>query len=242
MAYLFKKINVLTVTTYIVIVGVLLSLGFWQLNRAEQKKQFLEHQQTMQDNGELTMDGATPDDLATLKYRKVHLTGEYDAAHQFLLDNQHVNGKVGYFVLTPFLIQNSAKAVLINRGWLPLNVDRRVLPPIPIITRSLTLTGKINSFPSVGIKLAGAEQPTATWPSVVGLVEPQVLSKTLGYALYSFQIELDKEQPDGYLRDWHLAKIMQPEQHVAYAIQWFGLAFVFTLLFIWFNFRKQVND
>jgi len=127
----------------------------------------------------------------------------------------------------------------VNRGWIPLNQDRSILPDLQINKAEAIITGRINNFPSVGIKLAGAEIPTEGWPSVVQVVDSDVLAKKLGYSLFQFQIELAKELPDGYKREWHTSTIMQPEQHTAYAIQWFALALTLTILFIWYSFKNN---
>lgn len=242
MPHLVKKINLLPLSIFLAVFLLLLNLGFWQLGRADQKRLFLEKQQQMRNSAELVMDDNTPDDIESLKFRRVRITGEYDITHQFLLDNQHVNGKVGYFVLTPLLIKDSNKAVLVNRGWLPLNVDRRVLPELPVKLTSLSLTGRINSFPSVGIKLAGAEIPSLSRPSVVGVVDQQILARKLGYTLYSFQVELDAEQPEGYLREWHSQTVITPEKHIAYAVQWFGLALLLAVLFVRITIKKATHE
>jgi surfeit locus 1 family protein len=238
MPYNFKHITFGALVFFISIVGVLLSLGFWQLDRASQKRVYLLQQQQLMTAGELVLNARTSNDLGLLKYRPIRATGYYDVEHQFLIDNQHMGGKVGYFVLTPLRIVGTDKAVLVNRGWFPLNVDRSVLPTLPASSASVTISGRVNSFPSVGIKLPGAETPTTTWPSVVQVVETTVLAKKLGYSLFSFQIELDPAMPDGFLRVWQSAAIMPPEKHIAYAVQWFGLAITFTVLFFWYNNKK----
>jgi surfeit locus 1 family protein len=101
--------------------------------------------------------------------------------------------------------------------------------------------GRINRFPSVGLKLSGADEPSKNWPSIVQVVDSEKLSKRLGYPLFDFQIELDKESPDGFKREWQATQIMPPEQHIAYAIQWFGLALTLTVIFIG-NSLKRNND
>jgi surfeit locus 1 family protein len=90
----------------------------------------------------------------------------------------------------------------------------------------------------VGIKLNGAEIPTKGWPSVVQVIDNQVLANKLGYPVFPYQIELENDLPEGYKRDWQAAKIMLPEQHTAYAIQWFALAFTLTMLFFWYSLKK----
>jgi surfeit locus 1 family protein len=177
-------------------------------------------------------------DITALKYSTVRVTGHYDNSHQFLLDNQINAGIVGYFVLTPFVLEGSTTAVLVNRGWIPLKA-RAQLPQINVIDTQTTLVGRINSFPGVGIKLAGADIPAKSWPSVVGLVNTDVLAKTLGYPLFAFQIELAADQANGYQRDWQTTTVMRPEQHTAYAVQWFALALTLSLLFIRYSIKKH---
>jgi len=218
---------------------LLLALGIWQLDRAEQKKVFLELQEQGVVTETLHLSGVIDNNTEALRYRKVDATGSYDESHQFLIDNQISAGKAGYFVLTPFILQGEAKAVLVNRGWIPLNQDRSVLPDLPINKVQTTISGRINNFPSVGIKLAGAEVPTDNWPSVVQVVDSGILAKKLGYPLFQFQVELDKDLANGFKREWLATTIMLPEQHTAYAIQWFALALTLTILFIWYSRKKE---
>jgi surfeit locus 1 family protein len=140
--------------------------------------------------------------------------------------------------MTPFKIQGINQSVLVNRGWLALNKDRRILPDVSVSEAKRTITGRVNHFPVVGIRLAGAEIPTEGWPSVVQVADSQVLAAKLGYSLFPFQIELDKTMPEGYHREWKKNTIMSPEKHIAYAVQWFGLALTLTVLFIGFSRKK----
>jgi surfeit locus 1 family protein len=87
--------------------------------------------------------------------------------------------------------------------------------------------------------LAGAEIPTKGWPSIVQVLNNQVLADKLGYKIFPFQIELDKALSEGYNREWQKTTIMLPEQHTAYAIQWFALAFTLTLLYLWYSYKKS---
>ncbi len=230
------KFSLFSIALYLFLIVLLLSLGFWQLDRAEQKKAFLIKQQLSAEKALLKL--AVDADLKTIRYRKTQLTGHYEPTKQYLIDNQIVNGRVGYFVLTPFKIAGMNKAVLVNRGWVVLNKDRRVLPDVSVDSTNKTITGRVNHFPVVGIRLAGSEIPTEGWPSVVQVVDSQVLAKKLGYSLFPFQIELDKAMTDGYIRDWKKNTIMPAEKHIAYAVQWFGLALTLTVLFIGFS-RKS---
>jgi surfeit locus 1 family protein len=225
---------------YLCLLPLLCALGIWQLGRAEEKRTFLKQQEQGSASSEIIqLSTSIEDNVDSLRYKKVQVTGNYDQTHQFLIDNQISAGKAGYFVLTPFILQGEAKAVLVNRGWVPLNQDRSVLPEVQVKEEQTVVRGRINRFPSVGLKLAGAEIPTEGWPSVLQVVDSEVLAKKLAYSLFSFQIELDIDQSEGFKREWQATTIMLPEQHTAYAIQWFALAFTLTLLFIWYSCKRN---
>lgn len=233
------KFKIIPTLVYLCLLPTLFALGLWQLDRSEQKRTLLNLQKQAVATDTLHLSELIENNPEKLRYRQVEATGRYDAAHQFLIDNQISGGKAGYFVLTPLILTGETKAVLVNRGWVPLNPDRSILPDLQINQVQATVTGRINDFPSVGIKLAGAEIPTASWPSVVQVVDSNVLAKKLGYSLFQFQVELAKELPDGFKREWHTATIMSPEKHMAYAIQWFALALTLTILFIWYSFKQN---
>jgi surfeit locus 1 family protein len=224
---------------FVCVLPLLLSLGMWQLHRADEKREFLQQQAQGQVADISRLSVATEDNAERLRYKKLEVAGHYDAQYQFLIDNQISDGKVGYFVLTPFILQGENKAILVNRGWLAANPDRRQLPDVSMTSEASIITGRANNFPSVGIKIAGAEIPTDTSPAVVQVVDSQVLAQKSGYPLFSFQLELDKELPNGFKRDWHTSTLMQPEQHTAYAVQWFALAFTLTVLFSVYSFKKS---
>jgi surfeit locus 1 family protein len=224
---------------YLCLLPILLSLGVWQLNRAEEKRVLISLKEQQQSTETLVLSATLLDTAEALLYKPIQAIGHYDTNHQYLLDNQVSNGRAGYFVLTPFLLKNENKAVLVNRGWLPLGKSRADLPDVSVATKEITITGRINRFPSVGLKLAGAELPTDSWPALVQVVDTQVLTKQLGYPLWSFQIELDKEAANGFKREWQEPTSMTPEKHIAYAVQWFLLALTLTVLFIKYGFKKQ---
>lgn len=236
-----KKFKIITVLIYLILLSVLISLGMWQLRRFEEKSNLLFQQDRFVATQKVDLKTVQDIDQGLIRFLGVVANGYYDSDHQFLLDNQIKNGRAGYFVLTPFVMElnNKKAAVLVNRGWVSLGKDRSTLPNLIVGNERRTISGRINNFPSVGIKLSGAEVPTEGWPSVVELIDSNILAKKLGYSLLKFQIELDKGLSDGFDREWVLrTSFMKPEQHMAYAVQWFGLAFAVLVFGIWANIRK----
>ena len=224
---------------YCLLTLLLCSLGFWQLSRGEQKAEFIRLQQIALAAEAMDLNRQKNLDKDSARYHKVLVSGRYDNAHQFLVDNQMQDGKPGFLVLTPFFVEEDSRAVLVNRGWLPLGKNRADLPDTGISSSVNKVLGRINYFPPVGIKLPGAEIPTEGWPALVQVVDSKVLANRLGYELYDFQVELDPLEAEGYKRDWKINTAIPPEKHLAYAVQWFGLALTLSVLFILKHIRKQ---
>lgn len=236
------KIKIIPLFVVICLLVLLLRLGFWQLSRAEEKRIFLANQHEKMQNEVLPI-GKLLADSKDLRYRRVILEGHYDVDHQFLLDNQFNNGKVGYFVLTPFILSADSRTVLINRGWVLMNKDRKQLPNIDFMPakENLSIIGVINHFPEVGLILEGADEPGKGWPSIVQLIDRQKIKNKLNQPILGFQVQLSIEQPYGYVRDWKINMQIPPEKHVAYAFQWFALAITLILLSLWGS-CKTKND
>jgi surfeit locus 1 family protein len=226
---------------YLCLMPLLIGLGIWQLNRADEKRSLLTLQSAQQTAEPLSLSANSPDFSEAFLYKPISVVGVYDNDHQYLLDNQINKGRAGYFVLTPLLLKNQNKAVLVNRGWILLGKDRSVLPDIKVQNDVTTVTGRINRFPGVGLKMPDAEVPGKGWPSLVQVVDAKVLANKLGYPLYGFQIELDQAAANGFTREWRVSQTMTPEKHVGYAVQWFLLAITLTVLFFKYGFIKD-ND
>ena len=160
--------------------------------------------------------------------QRVSLTGTYDQAHQFLIDNMSYRDLDGYQVLTP-LVRAGARTVLVDRGWVPFLGSRANLPDLSIKAAGpATISGRVGNLPVAGLASGRAPPPvTGPWPRVTSFPTLAQLATALGQPLDSRVILLDPQQPDGYVRDWHPPGI-PAMQNYAYAFEWwcFGIAAV----------------
>jgi surfeit locus 1 family protein len=71
-------------------------------------------------------------DSTTLQmHRPVQLQGRWLPQHSVYLDNRQMNGKPGFYVMTPLALDGSDTVVVVQRGWVQRNfVDRERLPPV----------------------------------------------------------------------------------------------------------------
>ncbi len=222
----------------LVVFGILLSLGFWQLDRAAQKRALLTEYQAGSHHALLRLD-ANLRSVQGLEYQPAGASGRYDGAHQFLLDNRTHDGQVGYEVLTPLKLAGAAVGVLVNRGWIPLGGSRDRLPEVTVDGAPREVRGRIRGVSTKGFRL-GEETPRRGWPYRVLRVDLAHLSAQLGYRLLPMVLLLDPDQPDGYVRQWHpLRQTFGPERNVGYAVQWFALAATLVVIYLAVNLKKQ---
>lgn len=228
---------------FIAVFSLLLRLGFWQLSRADEKGLFLETQSLRLMEKPVLLTELLKN-TAEYRYRSALLKGKYDSKHQLLVDNQIYMGKVGAFVMTPFILSDSERVVFVNRGWVATDKARKQLPDVsmPMNNAEISIEGIINEFPSVGLILEGADMASEGWPSVVQIVNTDKLTKRFEYSFYPFQVQLKAEQENGYMRDWKINTRMPPEKHRAYAFQWFALAATLFFLTLWISCKTHKND
>ena len=137
------------------VIGLCVAAGFWQLGRAEAKRQlFATFDAASQ---ERLADGPVPDEhAAAYRYQYLTGTGRYDADRQVLLDNMVYKGRVGYQVLTPLRTGN--KAVLVNRGWIAADSDRSRVPTLAVDDQQRPVRGRLNLLPRPGLRLESPPQ------------------------------------------------------------------------------------
>ncbi len=223
---------------------LLLSLGFWQLDRAAEKEQIMENFEVSFNGAptDLNLEPSNLDDPAFMQWRKIKVTGTFESEHQFLLDNQPMNFKTGYLVFTPFKLKNESTRILINRGWVPSNPDRRILPTVSVSEESLTISGTAKQPPFSGIALSeDLSENLANGLIRIQQVDLEKIESTTEQKFLPYIVRLDKEDPQGYQRDWVLPG-SGAEKHYGYAFQWFAMAAALLIIYFVVNFKRKRND
>jgi len=225
----------------LVLLPLLVWLGVWQLQRADWKQGLVDANAARAGLPEASLQALLPVTAAD-QYRPVGLTGRYDLDHQLLLDNRTWQGHPGYEVLTPLLPSAGGTAVLVNRGWVPAQPDRSILPELPGVADEVRVRATIKLPPERIFRLADVEEAQAGWPRVVQQPEIAQLERVLGYPLLPVLLLLDKDADHGFLRDWKPVYGVTPDKHRAYAMQWFTLALVLVVIYIGVNTQRTGND
>ncbi len=222
---------------------VLLSLGFWQLDRAEQKEASLAAFDERGRLPALELNRVAPDPEGDL-FRRAVAEGEPDAQRQFLLDNQIFRQEAGYHVLTPVRLAGREEAVLVDRGWVSLGASRRSLPGVPVDSLPGRVRGHLDHGPATGIRLGGIADGENGWPLRVQYIDYDELSERLGYPLLPIVLRLDESLPGGFARNWRPEHRtgFGPERNRGYAFQWFALATALLVIYLVVNVQRIRND
>lgn len=233
MNFYFKSTYTFTLAT-LILLSILLSLGFWQLHRAEEKRLLQAKFDAGNKTTPITLEQA--EKLRDNFYYPVQVDGNFDNAHSFLLDNQLYHHRVGYQIITPLITEKTHRWVLINRGWLPMKPDRELSIKIPAISGKVHIKGLLhvpqnNPFISDEIE-------SATWPLRIERLNIPSLSKRLNRALYPAIMLLDPQSPYGFIRQWQPIN-MKAAMHTGYAVQWFSMAGVLLVIYLGTSIKKN---
>lgn len=217
--------------------GVLLtaSLGRWQLGRAAEKLAL--QAQLDSRRAQPALDGQslrTVADPTALLQRRVVLRGHWLPAHTVYLDNRQMRGQPGFFVLTPLRLESADTTVLVQRGWLQRNfLDRTQLPTVPTPSEPVTLSGWIAPAPSKLYDFAGADTGV-----IRQNLDVAAFAAEIRQSLVPVTVLQTGDPGDGLLRDWP-APATGVDKHYGYAFQWFGLAGLMAILYVWFQLVRR---
>ena len=210
-------------------------LGLWQLDRAHQK---LAMQAAIEERARLP----AIDQVATLAadasmavlqhHRLLILAGRWSAAHTVYLDNRQMSGRVGFFVVTP-LVLDDGTALLVQRGWMPRDFQQRSrIAEVPTVAGRIVAQGRIAPPPTRLFEF-GADEGGRIRQNL----DVDVFARETGLRLRPMSLLLAESEAgtgDGLQRDWP-APSAGIAKNRAYAAQWFALSALILVLYVWFQ-------
>ncbi len=217
------------------VLGVLLALGIWQVQRLGWKGALLEQLAAAQAGPPVPAD-------RPVAFAHIVASGRFRHDLEVLLGSEVRGPVLGATLITP-LERDGAAALLVERGWVPLNragVDRPA--------GEITVQGYMRPAEPAGL-LSAADSPAQRR---FHNFDPPVIGAALGLAVAPFGLTVVRPgaaRPDGGLGSTPAANtggvpspatgFPQPSNpHLGYAITWFGLALAWTAIFaLWANSR-----
>ena len=230
----------------LLLVALGISLAQWQQRRGDEKLARAARLEAGNLAAPLVLSAAPllPADAQAIEYRRVSVTGHFIPAWTMYLDNRPYKGQAGFHVLTPFQIDGSNMHVLVAQGWLPRNnAERTRIPDYATPAGTVTIAGiaRLNAGHVMELGTAPALAPHA----IVQNADIAQLAQASSLVLQPFILEqtVDIGQAaapaPGALpvRDWP-APDLGADKHRGYAFQWYALALMAFLFFVFTGCRR----
>ena len=211
---------------------VLIGLGLWQVERLAWKEALLERIETRL-HGEPqplpapeTWDAF---DVADAEYERVTLKGHF-LGHEFHHFTQGPGGAAGYGVVSPLEVAEGA-VVMVDRGFVPAGM-KDAHGGVP--EGEVSFTGTLRAGQHRGWFDGPDDKAKNNWM----IRDPAIMGAGLeGVAVAPFIVEAE---PGSFAGEWPKPKgtrIDIPNNHLDYALTWFGLAVV--LIGVYFAYHKS---
>lgn len=224
--HLFNKRYRLTTLLVILACGVMIRLGFWQLDRLAQRQAFNAEIRQKLNAPPLPLNGKTPvENPEALKFRSATVRGSFDHTQEVALLGQSWQGRAGLHLITPLVIEGSQQAVLVDRGWLPIDASE------PEAWRDFATTGPVEITGAIQLSQPRPHAPPWQKPELkIFRVDIDRLQHQISYPLLPLvivqapkpgQTELPyRSKPDVNLTNG---------PHLSYAIQWFSFTLILAI-------------
>jgi len=215
------------------------NLGFWQLERADEKTELLkvhaqQRNQPPLSATELLRRAAAVDGLP------VELVGRFSGIPALLRDNVVLEGRVGFEVLEIFNDSATNQMFLINRGFVPMAANRQIKPTIPPVSEGdMSLFGHVYVSTAVDERFTPGELMDDL--RIVQSTEPRILENLVAVALYPHLIRLEADAAFALPRRW-IVTTVSSDKHMGYAIQWFLMALAVLIAFGYFTFKSPADE
>ena len=230
----------------LIALAILIALGTWQLGRKAWKETLIDTltRRVAVAPIDLPAPAQWPRlDATDAEFRRVTLRGEFLHEREALVYAlgsalRRDASKPGYWVFTP--VQVAGGIVLVNRGFVPegrqdpkTRAEGRVAGPV-------TITGALR-WPEQRGMLAPRDEPARNlWfardPAAIAA------GKDLG-AIAHFYIEQEAPVPPGGLPHPSALTVNLRNDHLQYALTWFGLAGVLVAVFVlWMRARRGADE
>ena len=223
-------------TTILVIAAVLvmIRLGFWQLDRLDQRRAFNERVEAQLAAELLELSPQNLDlDLYNMEYRAAEISGEFDHKHQVVLRNQDWQGNLGVHIFTPLMIEGDKRAILVDRGWVPYEdyVEGNLAEyDDPGSVQIMGTIRRSQSKPLIGGRadiLPGPGEPAlAAW----NWINISNISRQIPYELLPVYLVRTPDPTENQL-PYRIQKELELTEgsHLGYAFQWFTFATILAI-------------
>lgn len=217
-----------------IIVMTCLALALWQFDRLQNRK--ADNQRLLAQDQLPVADlndvfAGSGNEAEATAYRRLKAAGSYDLAEEVLLRSRSLEGRPGHHLLTP-LVTESGKALIVDRGWVPMDVEEpgegRTAPP----DGRVEVQGRLLLSEEKGF--LGLSDPPPGRVTSLPRADLDRLSDQLPYPVYPLYLRLQEQRPANPGELPEPAPIPEPDDgpHLSYALQWLFFGFAGSVVYV----------
>jgi surfeit locus 1 family protein len=223
-------------------IAVLLGLGFWQLERRVGKEELIGRIETRTRAAPVSLPSESEWKNVSAErdeYRRVIARGTFrhDREVQVYTVVSEQKGRLagpGYWVMTP-LETNAGGTVIVNRGFVPLDRKTPETRSAGQVAGQTTVTGLLRMPEQATLFSPDNDPARNAWYRR----DPNEIARALKLERVApFTIDADATPNPGGLPEGGRTRIDFPNDHLQYAITWFGLALALAGVFAAFAWQR----
>lgn len=168
----------------------------------------------------------------SLMYRQVRAGGRWLGERQIFVDNQILEGRAGFNVITPLQLDGTTDAVLVNRGWLARGSSYPRPPEVAVPAGHVEVSGLATRPPARYLELSAQTVTGNVWQNL----SIEKFRERSGLALVPILVLQDAAMPGlKAVRERPDAGIAK---HHEYALTWLALAITAFVLWVALNLKR----
>lgn len=211
----------LFVLLVIVVAGATIRLGIWQLDRLGERRERNARIQANIDRNPLDLRRAPSELSPPSEYLPATAQGTFDYQHTFVLLSRSLNGQAGVHLVTPFFIQGTPEAILVDRGWIPYQDRTEDQRGRYQVAGTVQISGylRLPEQRSLFTRLEGGDARSFRSISI------ERMGAQIRYPLLPYYLQQSAKIPGAGLQPEPAAEMDLSEgPHFGYALQWFAFA------------------
>lgn len=219
---------------------VLIALGTWQVHRLQWKEELLSDIAERRAMPPIGIDkiGAVLASGDDVDYRPVNVTGTFDHAHEQFFFATH-DGEPGYYVYTPLKL-SGGEFIFVNRGFVPYDKKDPATRTAGQVAGEVTVAGlarsRLDAKPSMMVPDNDPAKNIFYWKDLDGMAAHAGFPK--GRVLQFFIDANDAPNPGG-LPIGGVTQFDFPNNHLQYALTWYGLAAALAIVIVIYGYRGR---
>lgn len=252
-----RRKTILALLLLAVVIAVTVSMGRWQLRRADERRAVAAAIEAGRQQAPLRL-SAGQGAAAYMPWRAAEARGVWRPKLSVWLENRNHQGRPGYWLATPLVFDDGRNAVLVLRGWVARQPGSQQAPAVPAEAGPVTVQGELAervprlfelwSFGGAGAARLPARLGDGPAPVLQNL-DLKAYAQSTGLALLPtvlMQTAASTSPADGLVRDWPGPSV-DYSQNQGYALQWFSFAAIAALAWLvvagraWKRARQRAN-